>query len=209
MSKRRLTFPWLALSLTVFMIPGLAQAGSHKEHRTDAGSLQGKEVAFLITEGFHDGETLFPMGYLLNRGAKITVIGIKPGAYKAYNSDVTVHVEKSVTEVSKDDFHALVIPGGRSPDTLRKNEAVVAFVKDFFHTDKPTAAICHGPQVLVTAGVIKNRTLTGFPDIKNEISGAGGTFKDVEVHIDGNLITSRIPDDLPAFSRAIERLLLK
>jgi len=137
------------------------------------------------------------------------VIGILPGVYKAYNSDVTVHVQKSVTEVSPGDFHALVIPGGRSPANLREDKAVVEFVKKFFETGKPTAAICHGPQVLVTAGVIGKRTLTGFPEIEGELTAAGGTFKDVEVLVDGNLVTSRIPGDLPAFSRAVEKLLLR
>ncbi|TVQ71025.1 MAG: type 1 glutamine amidotransferase [Balneolaceae bacterium] len=170
--------------------------------------LQGKNVAFLITEGFHDGETLFPMGYLINHGANVTVIGVAPGEYTAYNSDVTAVVTRSVNEVSPADFDALVIPGGHSPANLREHEDVISFVRAFVEAGKPTAAICHGPQVLVTAGVIEGRTLTGVGGIEDEITGAGATFEDVEVMVDGNIITSRTPPDLPAFSRQIAQSLL-
>jgi len=173
----------------------------------EPGLLQGKNVAFLITEGFHDGETMFPMGYLINHGANVTVIGVERGEYTAYNSDVTAIVTRSVNEVSPADFDALVIPGGHSPANLREHEDVISFVRAFVETDKPTAAICHGPQVLVTAGVIEGRTLTGVGGIRDEITGAGATFEDVEVMVDGNIITSRTPPDLPAFSRQIAQSL--
>lgn len=174
----------------------------------EPGELEGKRVAFLITEGFHDGETLFPMGYLINHGAQVTMIGIERGSYTAYNSDVTARVERSINEVTPEDFDALVIPGGHSPGNLRENEDVIAFVEAFVGTDKPTAAICHGPQVLVTAGVVSGRNLTGFEAVKDEITEAGGNFEDTEVLVDGNIITSRVPDDLPAFSRQIAESLM-
>ena len=174
----------------------------------EPGQLEGKRVAFLITEGFHDGETLFPMGYLINHGAQVTMIGIERGSYTAYNSDVTARVERTIHEVTPDDFDALVIPGGHSPGNLRENEDVVAFVEAFVGTDKPTAAICHGPQVLVTAGVVSGRNLTGVGGISDEITEAGGNFEDTEVLVDGNIITSRVPDDLPAFSRQIAESLM-
>lgn len=177
------------------------------EREADAPALSGKRVAFLITEGFHDGETMYPMAYLINHGANVTVIGIEPGTYTAYNSDLTARVERSVREVSPADFDALVIPGGHSPGNLRENEEVLSFVRAFVDTGKLTAAICHGPQVLVTAGVIADRTLTGFEAVKDEITEAGAHFEDAEVIVDGNLITSRIPDDLPAFSKEIARAL--
>ncbi len=177
------------------------------EREADAPALSGKSVAFLITEGFHDGETMYPMAYLINHGANVTVIGVEPGTYTAYNSDLTARVERSVREVSPADFDALVIPGGHSPGNLREHEEVISFVRDFVDAGKPTAAICHGPQVLVTAGVIADRTLTGFEAVQDEITGAGAHFEDAEVIVDGNLITSRIPDDLPAFSKEIARAL--
>ncbi len=191
----------------IFALALLITAGCEGRKAEDIigepGLLHGKNVAFLITEGFHDGETMFPMGYLINHGANVTVIGVERGEYKAYNSDVTARVERTVNEVTPADFDALVIPGGHSPANLREHDDVIAFVRDFVGTDKPTAAICHGPQVLVTAGVISGRTLTGVSGIKDEITGAGARFEDVEVMVDGNIITSRTPPDLPAFSRQI------
>jgi len=172
------------------------------------GKLMGNNVAFLITEGFHDGETMFPMGYLMHHGANVTVIGVERGEFTAYNSDMTAVVIRSVIEVSPDDFDALVIPGGHSPANLREHEDVITFVRAFVESGKPTAAICHGPQVLVTAGVIEGRTLTGVSGIEDEITGAGATFVDVEVMVDGNIITSRTPPDLAAFSKQIAESLL-
>ena len=172
------------------------------------GKLMGNNVAFLVTEGFHDGETMFPMGYLMHHGANVTVIGVERGEYTAYNSDMTAVVIRSVIEVSPDDFDALVIPGGHSPANLREHEDVISFVRAFVESGKPTAAICHGPQVLVTADVIEGRTLTGVGGIEDEITGAGATFVDVEVMVDGNIITSRTPPDLAAFSKQIAQSLL-
>jgi len=172
------------------------------------GKLMGNNVAFLVTEGFHDGETMFPMGYLMHHGANVTVIGVERGEYTAYNSDMTAVVIRSVIEVSPDDFDALVIPGGHSPANLREHEDVISFVRAFVESGKPTAAICHGPQVLVTADVIEGRTLTGVGGIEDEITGAGATFVDVEVMVDGNIITSRTPPDLAAFSQQIAQSLL-
>lgn len=196
------------LTLLAFLV--IAGCAGEKTVETDKkqGVLHGKTVAFLITEGFHDGETMFPMGYLVNHGAKVTVIGVERGDYKAYNSDVTARVDFSVRDVSPADFDALVIPGGHSPSNLRKHEEVLSFVKAYVESGRTTAAICHGPQVLVSAGVIMGRTLTGVGGIKDEITGAGAQFEDVEVMVDGNIITSRTPPDLPAFSQSIAQSLL-
>ncbi len=198
-------FPIFSLMLLLFM------SGCNQQRAEPSGEpapLQGKQVAFLIAEGFHDAETLFPMAYLINHGANVTVIGIEPGTYTAYNSDVNVRVEKAVAELSPDQFDALVIPGGGSPANLREDDGVVSFVRAFVDADKPTAAICHGPQVLVTAGILDGRTITGFEAIEEEITGAGATFEDVEVQVDGNLITSRIPEDLAVFTLQIARSLM-
>ena len=166
-------------------------------------SLEGKHVAFLVGEGVHDGETLMPMAYLVNRGAKVTIIGVEPGTVTAYNSDFQFKVQESVTNVSFDTFDALVIPGGRSPAVLRENENVLDFVRGYFETGKPVAAICHGPQVLVTAGLLEGYRATAIEAIGDELAGAGADYVDEEVVVDRNLITSRLPPDLPAFSKTL------
>ncbi len=183
-----------------------SHAGSHEAAQEN---LSGKHVAFLVGEGFHDGETYMPMAYLANRGAKVTVIGVEAGEVSAYNSEITAFVQKSVTDVNVEDFDAMVIPGGQSPDWLRQHEAVVEFAKNFFESGKLTAAICHGPQVLVAAGVLEDRAATCFPGIADELKEAGVDYEDVPVKRDGNLITSRIPDDIPVFSKTIEEALME
>ncbi len=175
----------------------------------EINNLIGMSIAFLVGEGFHDGETFVPMGYLTSRGARIVVIGAESGEVGSYNSDFTVDVHVSVDDVSPQDFDALVIPGGTSPGWLREHDNVVAFVKEYFEQQGLTAAICHGPQVLITAGVMAGRTATGVSGIKDEIEEAGATFHDEPVMRDNNLITSRIPDDLYHFSTAIEQALLE
>jgi protease I len=170
----------------------------------DEKPLEGKRVLFLVGEGFHDGETFFPMGYLAHRGAKITVAGVSPAEVTAYNSDATVNVEKAVSEISVDRYDAMVIPGGRSPANLRQYGDVVEFAGKFFESGKPVAAICHGPQVLVTAEVLEGYEATCVASISGEIEGAGATYRDEAMVRDRNLITSRLPGDLPDFVRAIE-----
>lgn len=162
-----------------------------------------KKVAVLVAEGFHDGEAYMPIGYLVNRGVKVCVIGPEVGEVKAYNSDFTIKIQKAVKDVSVDYYDALILPGGQGPAKLREIEAVVDFVREFYETGKPTAAICHGPQVLITAGVMKGKVSTAFWDVQSELEEAGAIYKDEPLVIDGNLITSRVPKDLHDFSRAI------
>lgn len=164
---------------------------------------EAKRVAIMITEGFHDAETLEPINYLNERGIETVVIGPAVEEVTAYNSDQTVQIEKAVTEVSVDEFDGLIIPGGRSPAALREVEEAVEFARKFVQSGKPVAAICHGPQVLVTAGVVEGRTLTCVGGVASEIEGAGGEYVDQAVAIDGNIITSRTPPDLPQFNQAI------
>jgi len=121
----------------------------------------------------------------------------------AYNSDFTITVERAVRDVSVDDFDALVLPGGEAPSVLREIPEVVEFAEEFFKSGKTVGAICHGPQVLVTAGVLEGRTCTAVGGIKQELEEAGATYVDEELVIDGNLITSRTPRDLAVFSQAI------
>lgn len=162
-----------------------------------------KRVAVMVAEGFHDGEAYMPIGYLTNRGVEVTVIGPAVGEVKAYNSDFTIRIEKAVGDVSVADFDALILPGGRGPAILRENETVVAFARDFFKSGKPTAAICHGPQVLITAGVLEGKSCTAVGGVQDELIAAGANFLDQSVVLDGNLITSRVPGDLNDFSTAI------
>lgn len=167
------------------------------------------KIAVMVAEGFHDGEAFMPMGYLMNQGYDIVVIGPERGKVKAYNSDFTIKIEKSVSEVTPHDFDALVLPGGRGPSVLRENEEVIRFVSEFWQTGKVTAAICHGPQVLITAGLLDGRTSTGIGGIKEELEDAGVNFVDESVVVDDNLITSRMPDDLHDFSKTIAHKLKK
>lgn len=179
------------------------------EEAESAQELSGKRLAVLIAEGFHDGETLKPKAFLEEHGARVVVLGPAVGEVKAYNSEQMVTIEKAVSEARVDDFDALILPGGKGPAVLRENEAAVNFARDFLNSGKPVAAICHGPQVLITAGVIKDRTLTCASSVAEEIREAGGEYRDEMVVVDGNLITSRGPRDIPAFNEAILTALKK
>jgi protease I len=172
-----------------------------------ATSLDGERVAVLITDGFHDEETEFPIDYFADQGATVTVIGPQVGEVEAYNSNTTVSIEKSIDEVSIDDFDALIIPGGHSPGNLVDHGDVVAFVRDFFLTAKPVAAICHGPLVLIAAEVVEGFEVTAYHSVGDELEDAGAEYTNQEVVVDRNLITSRQPDDLPAFVEAIDEAL--
>jgi len=178
-----------------------------KSRVADAGNEDKVQVAILVGDGFQDAEAYMPLGYLTNRGAEVTVIGPEAGIAKAYNSDFEIVIEKSVKEVSVDDFDALILPGGHAPATLRENEAVVEFARKFFESGKVTAAICHGPQVLITAGVMEGKKSSGVGSIREELEEAGATYLDEALVIDGNLITSRVPSDLNDFSAAIAKKL--
>ena len=192
---------------TLFLVVSAALLVGCDRRTVTADQLAGKHVAIMITEGFQDEETLHPMDYLSSRGAKVTVIGPSTETVKAYNSDVTVQIEKTVASVSVHEFDALVIPGGRSPGALRKDGTAVAFAEAFVKSGKPVAAICHGPQVLITAGVMHGKRATAVAAISNELEEAGSHYEDSPLVRDGNIITSRLPKDLPVFSEAIAEAL--
>lgn len=168
-----------------------------------------KQVAILITEGFHDQETLHPRDFLTERGVATTIIGPEVKTVTAYNSDTQVQIESAIGDVTVNQFDALVIPGGHSPSNLREDEAVVEFVRSFVDTGKPVAAICHGPQVLIAAGVMEGKRATCFSGMSEELIEAGADYEDTELVRDGNIITSRVPGDLPVFSQAIADALLE
>ena len=202
------TYHTTALFLAVLglaLAPTLSTARA--DHHEGPADLSGKHVAFLVGEGLQDAETLMPLGFLVNRGATVTVLGVAPGYAKAYNSDVQVRIEKSVDDVSVDDFDAIVIPGGSSPSYLRKHDNVVAFARQAVEDGKVAAAICHGPQLLITAGVLEGKRATAFRSVADELREAGAEYDDVPVIRDGNIITSRIPEDIPVFCAALEEAL--
>jgi protease I len=170
-------------------------------------SLSGKRVAFLATDGVEQIELTDPWEAVKAAGATPKLISIKSGEIQGVNHAEKADkfpVEKLVGETSAEDYDSLVLPGGVfNPDALRMNEEAVDFVRDFFKQGKPVAAICHGPWMLVEADVVEGRTLTSYPSIKTDIRNAGGKWVDKEVVVDNGLVTSRSPDDLPAFNAKV------
>jgi protease I len=169
-----------------------------------SNSLQGKKVAVLAADGVEKVEFETPRARLTENGAHVQLLSLKTGDIQARNHDLepagTIRVDQAVSEASVDDFDALVLPGGTvNPDKLRLDKSAVAFVRDFVNSGKPVAAICHGPWTLVEAGVVAGRTVTSYPSIRTDLRNAGANVVDEEVVVDGNVITSRSPDDLPAF----------
>lgn len=164
---------------------------------------QPTKVALLTAEGFQDAEAFMPLGYLTNHGCEVTVVGMNTGRVKAYNSDFTIDIQKRVTDVSAAEFDALVIPGGKAPAKLRESADVINFVTAFHRSGQPIAAVCHGPQILITAGILEGRNATGVESIADELREADVNYSDEALVIDGHFITSRVPDDLPKFVRAI------
>jgi protease I len=170
-------------------------------------SLAGKRVAILIEDEFEDRELTGPLDALRAAGATVTVIGPTAGSSYRGKRDVVVTAEISAGAARIKDFDALVIPGGHAPDRMRLRHAMVDLTRDAMAAGKPVAAICHGPSLLISANVLRGRTLTCWPSIAIDVKNAGGLYVDKPVVEDGNLITSRKPDDVPLFSDAIIRAL--
>lgn len=168
-------------------------------------NLNGRKVAILATDKFEDSELADPMQAVKDAGAEITVVSDKIDNITGEHGTEVI-VDKTIDDVTAEDFHALLIPGGvKNPDVLRTNEKAVAFVRAFFDQHKPVAAICHGPWLLVEAGVLKGRTVTSWPSLRTDITNAGGIWVDEEVVVEEGLVTSRNPNDIPAFTaKAIE-----
>lgn len=165
-------------------------------------------VAFVLADDFEDSEFQVPYDRIREAGHRVTVIGAEQGATvtgKRGTSSFTI--EATPDEVAAADFDALVVPGGYSPDKLRIHAGVVKFVQGVFEQDRPVAAICHGPSLLVEADAVRGRTVTSWPSVRTDLTNAGAEWVDREVVEDGNLITSRKPDDVDAFVGAILRRL--
>ncbi|MAM34815.1 MAG: protease [Micavibrio sp.] len=173
--------------------------------------LKGKKIAFLATDGFEQVELTQPWDAIKNAGAEVELVSLEKGEIQGMNHDEKgdkFTVDKTVNEVSASDYNGLVLPGGvHNPDTLRTNPDAVLFVKEFFEQHKPVSAICHGPWTLIEADVVRGRKLTSWPSLRTDITNAGGTWVDEEVHVDNGLTTSRKPDDLEAFcKKTVEEL---
>ena len=174
--------------------------------------IDGRKIAILIApRGTEDPEFAQPKAAVEQAGATVTVIGLAAGEATTNKQDLdpgeTYAVDLAIADADASDYDALVIPGGCvGADKLRASDDVVAFVTTFFATGKPVAAICHAPWTLIEAGAVEGRTLTSFPSLRTDIENAGGEWVDEEVVVDRGLVTSRKPDDLPAFCKAFVEL---
>lgn len=169
--------------------------------------LSGRRICILATHGFEQSELIQPRDDLKGAGAEVLVVSPESGEIRGWKGDdwgESVAVDMKLSDASADDFDALVLPGGQiNPDLLRVDDAAMALIKAFAGAGKPVAAVCHAPWLLIEAGLAKGKTMTCYKSIRTDLKNAGANFVDQEVAVDGNLITSRCPDDLPAFSRAI------
>ena len=172
-----------------------------------ANKLQGKRVAFLATDMVEQVELTEPWKAVEGEGAEIELVSLEEGeiqGFNHYDKADTFKVDRTVEEARADDYDALVIPGGvGNPDTMRMDENAVGFVRAFFEQGKPVGVICHGPWMLVEAGVVRGREITSWPSLRTDIRNAGGNWVDEEVVVDQGLVTSRKPDDIPAFNAKI------
>ena len=172
-----------------------------------ASNLKGKKIAILATDGFEQAELMEPRKALDAEGAQTEVVSLKPGKIKGWNHTdwgETVKVDKTLENANAEDYDALVLPGGViNPDHLRMEPKAVAFVREFVDSGKTVAAICHGPWTLLETGALKGKTVTSWPSLKTDLKNAGAQWVDKEVATDGQFITSRKPDDIPAFNRAV------
>lgn len=170
-----------------------------------AGELKGRHVAVLVADGVEQVELTGPVDALRDAGAEVTLISLETGKIQGYNhldKADSFPVGQAVADTKAADYDALMLPGGvANPDKLRLDPRAVELVRDFAEMDKPIAAICHAPWLLVEAGVVKGRQLTSWPSLKTDITNAGGEWVDQEVVVDQKLVTSRKPADLPAFNR--------
>lgn len=168
-------------------------------------SLSGKKIAILAADGFEESELLRPRAALRDAGAVTAIVSTNQEAIKSWVGDgfgESIAVDVHVSKADASEFDALMLPGGvLNPDTLRKDEDAVNFVRAFFEAGKPVAAICHGPQLLIEADVVEGRRLTSYDSIKTDLINAGAEWVDEEVVCDQGLVTSRKPDDIPAFNR--------
>ncbi len=163
--------------------------------------------ALLISaDRYEDTELFVPYYRLLEEGIETDIASMKKGLIKGKHG-YEVEATKTLSQVSPDDYDLLVLPGGRAPEEVRKDPKAIEIARDFFMKGKPVAAVCHGPQILITAGLLKGRHATCYRSVVDELKAAGAVYEDKEVVVDGNLVTSRQPSDLPAFMRETMKLI--
>ncbi len=171
------------------------------------------KVAALATTGFEEVEYTKPRKALEDAGATVHLVSPESGSIKAWDMDDwggTHQVDVTLDSADASDYDALLLPGGViSPDKLRINDKAITFVNSFFKGDKPVAVICHGGQTLISAGLVKGRTMTGYESVRPDLANAGATVKDEEVVVDGKLVSSRNPDDIPAFNKKMIEIFAK
>ncbi len=169
--------------------------------------LTGRKVACLVCDGYEESELTSPVEALRDAGAEVHIVSTNSGRVRGWKDgdwSEAIRVDKTVGEVSADDYRGLLLPGGViNPDKLRRDEKAVEFVRTFFEQGKPVAAICHGPQMLIEADVLQGRKVTSFSSIRKDLENAGADWVDREVVVDQGLTTSRSPKDLPAFNRKL------
>jgi len=173
------------------------------QEETMAEELRGKRIAIVATDGFEQSELTKPLQALRKAGAEVDIVAPKSGRIQGMKHDEkgdTVAVDRTLDEARPEDYDGLVLPGGvANPDALRVIPRAVSFVRHFFEAHKPVAAICHGPWTLIEADAVRGRTVTSWPSLKTDLKNAGANWVDREVVVDRGLVTSRKPDDLPAF----------
>jgi protease I len=173
--------------------------------------LEGKKVAFLFTEGVEQVELTEPLKAVKDAGAETALVSLESGEVQMFNhldKGDTIEADTAVADADASAFDALVLPGGvANPDQLRTDQDAVGFIRGFFEQHKPVGVICHGPWTLVEADVVRGRTLTSWPSLKTDLHNAGAEWVDEEVHVDNGLVSSRKPDDLPAFcAKVVEEI---
>jgi protease I len=173
-----------------------------------SAELAGKKIAIIAADGVEQVELEQPRDAVQAAGAATELLSLEPGEIQAMNGDInqgdTFTVDKAIADASADDYDGVILPGGvANPDNLRQNASVIGFLQDVFKAGTPVGVICHGPWTLVEADLVRGRTLTSYPSIRTDIRNAGGTVLDEEVVVDQGLVSSRNPDDLPAFCAKI------
>jgi protease I len=176
-----------------------------------SSELQGKRIAFLATDGVEQVELTEPWRAVEEAGGQPELVSLEDGEIQGFDhldKGKTFQVDRTVADAQPGEYDGLVLPGGvANPDRLRMDEKAVSFVRGFFELRKPVGVICHGPWTLVEADVVRGRTITSFPSLRTDILNAGGQWVDEEVHVDNGLVSSRNPDDLPAFcAKVVEEL---
>lgn len=172
-------------------------------------TIKGTRAAIFVSSGFEDAELIEPAKFLRDEGVEVTLIGIRKEDKQGVvgKRGMMVQADKLTSEVRSREFDLLVIPGGLASDHLRTEQEILSFTREMYREGKPVAAICHGPQVLISANLLRGKRVTGYPSIKDDLINAGAYYVDESVVVDGNLITSRRPADIPQFNQAVKEAL--